>query len=139
LNGYKLTDDGYALVFRPTEDEIGQAEQQQDSYFAPLQQGMLDSAEKFAAAAALLGFTFGDWKPWVNYLLLSKLAFPRAKEVANIKHQHHLDDFHGSKKPLSGFGKGPTSLWNQSQRQLKYNPLLRIRYFLSHLRRKINE
>lgn len=139
LNGYKLTDDGYALVFRPTEDEISQAEQQQDSYFAPLQQGMLDSAEKFAAAAALLGFTFGDWKPWVNYLLLSKLAFPRAKEVANIRHQHHLDDFHGSKKPLSDFGKGPTSLWNQSQRQLKYNPLLRIRYFLSHLRRKINE
>lgn len=139
LNGYKLIDDGYRLVFRSTEDEIGQAEQQQDSYFAPLQQGMLDSAEKFAAAAALLGFTFVDWKPWVNYLLLSKLAFPRAQEVANIRHQHHLDDFHGNKKTAAGFSKGLVPLWNQSQRQLKYNPLLRIRYFLNHLRWRINE
>lgn len=139
LNGYRLTEDGYTLVFRATDDAIGMAEQEQDSYFAPLQQGVLDSAERFAAAAALLGFTFDDWKPWVNYLLLSKLAFPRAEEVANIRHRHHLDDFHGSKKPLSNFGKGAISLWNQSQRQLKYNPLLRLRYFLSHLRRRINE
>lgn len=139
LNGYQLTKDGYTLIFRATDDEMGKAEQEQDRYFAPLQQGILDSAERFAAAAALLDFTFEDWKPWVNYLLLTKLAFPRAREVANIKHRHHLDDFHGSKKPIANSGKGLVPLWSQTQSQLRYNPLLRLRYFLSHLRRRINE
>ena len=139
LTGYQLTEDGYKLVFRETDDASGLAEQEQDRYFAPLQQGILDSAERFAAAAALLNFTFADWKPWINYLFLSKLAFPRAAEVANIKHRHHLDDFHGSNKPSVNLGKGLTSLWNQPQSQLRYNPLLRLRYFLSHLRRRINE
>lgn len=139
LTGYALTDDGYRLVFRQTDDDSGRAEQEQDRYFAPLQQGILDSAERFAAATALLNFTFEDWKPWINYLLLSKLAFPRAAEVANIRHRHHLDDFHGSNKPSANRGKGVTPLWGQTQSQLRYNPLLRLRYFLSHLRRRINE
>ncbi|NTW87529.1 MAG: hypothetical protein HGB26_00005, partial [Desulfobulbaceae bacterium] len=120
-------------------DAIGQAELAQDGYFVPLQQGIIDSAERFAAAAALLGYSFGDWKPWVNYLLVNKLAFPRAKEVANIRHRHHLDDFHGSKKPKSDFGKGVVPLWSQSRFRLKFDPLLRIRCFLRHLRWRLNE
>jgi predicted HAD superfamily hydrolase len=139
LNGYRLTAEGFELEFRKTSDAIGQAELEQDGYFLPLQQGILDSAERFAAAAALLGYSFGDWKPWVNYLLVNKLAFPRAKEVANIRHLHHLDDFHGSKKPKSDFGKGLVPLWSQSRLRLKFDPLLRIRYFLSHLRWRLNE
>lgn len=139
LNRYQLTENGYTLVFRDTGDASGLAEQEQDRYFAPLQQGVLDSAEKFAAAAALLGFSFDDWKPWVNYLFLSKLAFPRAQEVASIRHRHHLDDFHGNKKPVASFGKGLVPLWSQSPAQLKYNPLLRIRYFINHLRWRINQ
>jgi predicted HAD superfamily hydrolase len=139
LNGYKLTEKGFELEFRQTNDDIGRAELAQDGYFAPLQQGIFDSAERFAAAAALLGFAFDDLKPWVNYVLVSKLAFPRAKEVANIRHRHHLDDFHGSKKPKADFGKGLVPLWSQSQLQLKFNPLLRMRCFFSHLRRIINE
>jgi predicted HAD superfamily hydrolase len=139
LNGYKLTEAGFDLEFRQTEDEIGKAEQVQDGYFAPLQQGIIDSAERFGAAAALLGYGFDDLKPWVNYLLVSKLAFPRAKEVASIRHRHHLDDFHGSKKPKADFGKGMVPLWSQCPAQLKFNPLLRIRCFFSHLRRIINE
>lgn len=139
LNGYRLTEAGFELEFRQTEDEIGRAELAQDGYFAPLQQGIIDSAERFGAAAALLGYGFDDLKPWVNYLLVSKLAFPRAKEVARIRHRHHLDDFHGSKKPKADFGKGMVPLWSQSPSQLKLNPLLRMRCFFSHLRRIINE
>ncbi len=139
LTGYQLKDEGYELMFRQTNDASGLAEQEQDRYFAPLQQGILDSAERFAAAAALLGFTFEDWKPWINYLLLSKLAFPYASEVANITHRHHLDDFHGNNKPSANYGKSFIPLWSQTQSQLRYNPLLRLRYFLSHLRRRINE
>lgn len=139
LNGYRLTDDGYELEFRKTDDAVGQAELSQDEYFAPLQQGIFDSAPRFGAAAALLGYSFDDWKPWINYLLVSKLAFPRAAEVANIRNRHHLDDFHGSNKPKAGFGRGLTPLWGRSQFQLKFNPLLRMRYYFSHLRGRINE
>lgn len=139
LNAYRLTEEGFDLEFRQTHDAIGQAELEQDGYFGPLQQGIIDSAERFAAAAALLGFNLDDWKPWVNYLLVSKLAFPRAQEVAIIRHRHHLDDFHGSKKPKAIFGNGPVPLWSRSQSQLKFNPLLRIRYFLRHLQGRINE
>ncbi|MBU1567608.1 MAG: HAD hydrolase-like protein [Proteobacteria bacterium] len=139
LNGYRLTKEGFELEFRQTNDAIGKAELEQDGYFMPLQQGIIDSAERFAAAAALLGYYFEDWKPWLNYLLVTKLAFPRTKEVANIRHRHHLDDFHGSKKPKSDFGKGLVPLWSQSQLRLKFNPFLRMRCFFSHLRRRINE
>jgi len=139
LNGYTLTDEGYELAFRQTGDVIGQAEVEQDGYFGPLQQGIVDSAERFAAAAALLGYRFHDWKPWVNYLFIAKLAFPRAKEIAGIRHKHHLDDFHGSKKPKADFGKGLVPLWSRPQWQLKFNPFLRMRCFLSHLRGRINE
>ncbi len=139
LNGYRLKGDGFELDFRKTDDSIGQSELEQDGYFQPLQQGIIDSAERFAAAAALLGYTYDDWKPWVNYLLVTKLAFPRAREVADIRHLHHLDDFHGSKKPKSEFGKGLVPLWAQPQRQLRFNPFLRMRCFLGHLRGRINE
>lgn len=139
LNGYRLTEEGYALEFRRADDASGLAEQEQDRYFAPLQQGILDSAEKFAAAAALLNFSFDDWKPWINFLFLSKLAFPHAREVANIRYRHHLDDFQGNKKPVAGAGKAFIPLWNQSPTQLKFNPLLRIRYFINHIRQRINE
>ncbi len=139
LNGYRLEGDGYKLEFRKTDDDIGRAELSQDAYFAPLQQGIIDSAPRFGAAAALLGYSFDDWKPWINYLLVSKLAFPRAAEVANIRNRHHLDDFHGSKKPKTNSVKAMTPLWEQSQMQLRFNPLLRMRYFFTHLRGRLNE
>jgi len=140
LNGYRLTKDGYELDFRKTDDEIGKAEIKQDSYFAPLQQGIIDSAEKFGAASALLGYSFGDYKPWLNYLLVSKLAFPRTSEVACIRHQNHLDDFHGNKKPKAASVRDSSkSLWEYSLFQLRYNLFLRTRFFFRHIRDRINE
>jgi hypothetical protein len=139
LNGYRLTEEGYELEFRKTDDEIGKAEQQQDNTFAPLQQGIIDSAKRFAAASALLGYSLEDYKPWLNYLFVSKLAFPKVKEVANIRHQNHLDDFHGSKKPKADFAKGINALWDYSLLQLKFNPFLRVKHFVRHLRTRINE
>ena len=114
LNGYQLTEDGYELQFRDTDDDIGQAELQQDGYFAPLQQGIFDAAERYGAASALLGYSLQDYKPWFNYLLVSKLAFPRTAEVASIRHQHHLDDFHGRHVPNKVHVKGSRHLWDSS-------------------------
>ena len=139
LNGYRLGPQGVELVFRGGEDAIGQAEVEQDAYFAPLQQGIFDSAARFGAAAALLGYQFDDCKPWLNYLLVSKLAFPTAQEVANIRHRHHLDDFHGGKKPQAAFVMGPVPLWGERQWKLRFHPWLRLRHFLGHLRGRINQ
>lgn len=139
LNGYKLTDKGYELVFRQSDDEIGKAELEQDSYFAPLQEGIFDSAERFGAATALLGYSFEDYKPWVNYLLVNKLAFPKTAEISRIRHQHHLDDFHGKKKPRSDIKKSRTPLWDRTKVQLYGNPLLRPLSFFHHLKERIEE
>lgn len=139
LNGYKLTDDGYELIFRQTDDEIGQSELAQDSYFAPLQQGIYDSAKRFGAAAAMLNYCLADYRPWVNALLVNKLAFPKTQEIFRIRNQHHLDDFHGQKKPKADFSKGFVPLWDRPQWQLRFSPLLRVRCFFRHLRERINE
>ena len=139
LNGYKLKDDGYELVFRQTDDSIGQAELEQDTYFAPLQQGIYDSARRFGAAAALLNYCMPDYRPWINSVLVNKLAFPRTAEISRIRNQHHLDDFHGQKKPKASFSNGFVPVWDRPKWQLQFNPLLRLRCFFRHLRERINE
>ncbi len=139
LNGYRLTEKGYTLQFRGTGDAVGQAELEQDSYFAPLQQGIFDAAERYGAASALLGYSLEDYKPWFNYLLVAKLAFPTTAEVANIRHKHHLDDFHGRHVPNKVHVKGNRHLWDSSLLQLTCNPLLRLKFFLRHLRERIKE
>ena len=139
LNGYQLTDGGYTLQFRGVDDDIGQAELQQDRYFSPLQQGLFDAAERYGAASALLGYSLGDYKPWFNLLMVGKLAFPRTAEVANIRHKHHLDDFHGRHVPKKVHVKENRQLWDHPLWRLAWDPLLRIRFFLRHLRERIKE
>ncbi len=139
LNGYVLKDEGYELEFRRVDDALGQAEQVQDNYFAPLQEGIFDSAERYGAASAILGYSLEEYKPWLNSVLLNKLAFPRCREIANIRHKYHLDDFHGKHNPSKNFQKGPKELWNASMGWLRFDPLLRLRFFLRHLKTRINE
>ncbi len=140
LNGYGLKDDGgYELIFRHTDDDIGRAEKEQDENYAPLQQGIFDSAKSYAAASALLGYSLHDYKPWINYLLVSKLAFPKTREICNIRHKHHLDDFHGAKKVTKTQVKIPQSLWDYSFAALHFSPFLRLRLFLRHMRERLNE
>ncbi len=140
LNGYKLKEDGgYELVFRHTDDEIGRAEKEQDQNYAPLQQGVFDSARPYAAASALLGYSLTDYQPWLNYLLVTKLAFAKTKEICNIRHKHHLDDFHGIKNVAKVHAKVPRSLWNLSPFVLRCSPFLRLRLFLRHMRERLNE
>jgi hypothetical protein len=139
LDGYRLDGDGYELVFRRTDDAIGEAECAQDQYFAPLQQGIIDSAPRFGAAAAILGYRPAGYKPWLNSVLMNKLAFASTGEILRIRNQHHLDDFHGQKRAKKEFYKTPPPLWERSVRELRYRPLLRLSAYLKHLRRRINE
>ncbi len=140
LNGYALKGDGgYELLFRQTDDETGRAEKKQDENYAPLQQGIFASAPAYGSASALLGYSIDDYRPWLNYLMVSKLAFPKTREICNIRHKHHLDDFHGTKKVPKGQAQVMDSLWNRSSFALYCSPFLRIRKFLRHMRDRLNE
>ena len=139
LNGYRLTAEGCELEFRTQDDATGQAEQVQDAYFAPLQQGILDGAPFFGAAASVLGYQSHDLKPWLNHLLVAKLAFPRTSEVRNIRHQHHLDDFHGQNKPSKRHRKADKHLWDFSLGALRWNPWLRLKFFILMIRERLKE
>jgi FMN phosphatase YigB (HAD superfamily) len=140
LNGYSLKDGGgYELIFRDTQDEIGRAELEQDANYAPLQQGVFDSTGPYSAASALLGQSLEDYKPWLNYLLVSKLAFAKTDEICNIRHKHHLDDFHGAKKVSTQKAGTPQGLWDFSSLALRFSPFLRTRLFLRHIKERLNE
>ncbi len=134
LDGYELTEDGYRLKFRREDDETGLAEKEQDAYYHPLQQGIIDAAKRYGAASALLGYSLEDYRPWFHYLMISKMAFPRTLEVSVIRHKHHLDDFHGKHIPQSSKDKGRKQLWNAAELSLYCSPLLRLRYFWRHVR-----
>lgn len=139
LNEYKLTQDGYELIFRNTEDKTALAEKAQDDFFAPLQEGLFDAAERFAAASALLGYTIEDYRPWLRYLVESKLAFPKTREILEIRHRHHLDDFYGQHKPQKKYRNQRRQLWESGPQSLRFSPFLRLRHFARHLRERISE
>ncbi|MCI5122578.1 MAG: hypothetical protein D3908_15595, partial [Candidatus Electrothrix sp. AUS4] len=122
LNGYRLSDEekGYELVFRHEDDAIGQAEKEQDRFFDPLQQGILAGADQYAAAEAILGYSLSDLKPWLNYLLVSRMAFPKTQEIEEITQRHHLDDFHGQHKVAKT--APPKELWKCSPLKLRWRP-----------------
>ena len=134
LDGYELTEEGYKLRFRREDDETGRAEKEQDAYYQSLQQGIVDAAERFGAASALLGYSLKDYRPWFNYLMAGKLAFPKCSEVTAIRHKHHLDDFHGNHTPQDIKDNGPKQLWDSSWFSLHFYPFLRLRYFWRHLK-----
>lgn len=134
IERYELSEEGYNLVFRTKDDATGKAEQEQDSFYGPLQQGIFAAAEFFAAASALLGYGIEDYRPWFNYSLVAKLAFPKTSEVTALRHRHHLDDFHGKEQPLKKKIKGQKLLWDYGVNSLRFMPFLRSRLFWRHVR-----
>jgi hypothetical protein len=137
LNAYRLAENaaGYELVFRREDDAAAQAEQAHSEHFRPLQEGILAGAKQYATAATLLGYTFAELRPWLNYLLLTRLAFPKASEIEEIRHQQHLDDFHGqhqTKVPL-----GVAGLWGCSSLALRWRPFLRTELFFRQIRERL--
>ena len=140
LNGYGLNEDGsYKLIFRQMDDHIGQSEQIQDQHYAQLQQGVLDSADRYGPAAAMVSLHCDDLTPWTNYLLVSKLAFARAKEIKAIRYKHHLDDFHGANKPKRlGRPKLLHNPWEVRGWRFWLACLFKGRLLKKHLRSTIN-
>jgi len=137
LNAYaSKKNGGYELIFRQMDDHIGQAEQAQDAYYADLQRGILDSAERFGPAAAIMMLEAREYRPWVNYLLVTKLAFPTRHEILDIRYKHHLDDFHGDSSPgqrrkLLRFLHNP---WQLDGWALRLSSLFRGYHFRRHVK-----
>ncbi len=139
LTGYKVTDGGYELVFRQQEDKLGLAEEQQNIFFQPLQQAILAGAVRYFAAVAVLGYEMHNVRPWLNYLLVSRLAFPKTEEVVEIRHRHHLDDFHGAHKARKKHNRASCHLWDSSPFVLRWSPFLRLRFFLRSIKDRLKE
>ncbi len=139
LNGYRLDDSGQCrLIFRDRQDAAGRAEEVQNRYYQPMQKGILDGVARYASAVQLLGHSTADLKPWLNYLMVSRFAFPKTREVEEVSYRHHLDDFHGGHTPDQG-GKTMLDLWQYSAGQLRRSPFLRLRFFLSSIRQRLKE
>jgi len=137
LEKYELTEEGYNLKFRTDKDDIGQAELEQDEYFGPMQKGILDAAEAFGSASALMGYSVEDYRSWLNYVMAAKLAFPKTSEILELRHKYHLDDFHGANSPLKKAVADKT-LWDYGSLALRLLPFLRLRLFWKHTKNTIN-
>ncbi|MBW2133346.1 MAG: hypothetical protein JRG88_12590 [Deltaproteobacteria bacterium] len=130
LKGYRVTETGQVLEFRNENDGAERAETAQNAHYHPLQQGILDGAPRFAAAAAVTGFCAEEIKPWIRYLLVSRIAFPKTREIQRIRHKHHLDDFYGKHPVPKRFLKQQKRLWDESLASLRFNPWIRLKYYL---------
>ena len=100
---------------------------------------MLDGVARYGAAVAMLGYRMHELRPWVNYLLVSRLAFPRVEEITDIRHRHHLDDFHGQHRPKDQLSRGQRHLWDYPPAALRWNPLLRLKFFARTIRDRLRE
>lgn len=123
---------GYEPQFRQEDDIYARNESRQSAYYAPLREGILDAAARHVAAVTVLGYTSADLKPWLNSLLVSRLAFPRTSEVKFLRQVHHLDDFTGRHPPLKRYRKAQNSLWNSSPARLRLVPFLRLFEYVKH-------
>lgn len=132
LLGYRLKGDGFTLEFRQQNDAYARNESAQSAYYAPLHEGILDAAGRYASALHLLDYTARDMKPWLNLLLVSRLAFPRAHEVALLRHMHHMDDFAGDHTPLKRFRKNQGGIWDTSPQRLRLMPWIKLWEYAKH-------
>jgi predicted HAD superfamily hydrolase len=125
---YQSAETGYKLVFKDENSDSVKAEILQNEYFEQLQKGIFDAAARYGAAVSVLGLKTKDIKPWLNYLLVSKLAFPKTKEIKKLKHRYHIDDLGGKHKP-PGF-KPEKHLWEYPLWALRWIPWLRLRFYI---------
>lgn len=132
LLGYRLKGDGFTLEFRQQDDAYARNESAQSAYYAPLRAGILDAAGRYASAMHLLDYAARDMKPWLNSLLVSRLAFPHAHEVKLLRHIHHMDDFAGNHAPLKRFRKNQAGLWNTSPQRLRLMPWIKLWEYGKH-------
>ena len=139
--GYRDKEDGSAEpVFRDMSDQLGQSEQEQDLHYADLQQGILDAADRYGAASTIIASNTEGYRAWINYLLVSKLAFAKPREIRALRYKHHLDDFHGVNKPkIFRLPKLFHNPWETRGFRHWFGCLFPGRVFRNHLRQMVTK
>lgn len=132
LLGYRLQGNGFKLEFREQNDTFNRNEQMQSDYYAPLRDGIIDAATRYVSAICLLDYKARDLKPWINALLVSRLAFPNAHELEILRHIHHMDDFAGKHMPLKRFQKSQAGVWKSAPWRLRLMPWIKLWEYGKH-------
>lgn len=126
-------------ILRDAEDDAARAEEEQNQYYAPLRQGVFDSARRFGAAMAVTGYSADQVRPWINFLLTSRIAFPHTDEVARLRHRSHQDDFAGGHRIPRKVLKANRNLWDLPISRLKFDPVARLYYYFRHALRLLRQ
>jgi predicted HAD superfamily hydrolase len=132
LIAYKVEAGKPKLVFRKTDDAIGQDEIAQSQYYAPLHEGVVENAKRYAAAAQIYNYKTGNLKAWLNFMYLAKVAFPKTAEIIRVRHEAHQDDFAGQHQGSTKSIKDDSSLWTASKSKLRFNPFTRLAWFINN-------
>lgn len=135
--GYAVENGVARPVLRDGNDAAGRAEQEQHAYYVPLHEGIFAAAERYAAMTALLGYESRWLRPWLNFLMTSKMAYPTHAEFARIRHRSHQDDFAGQRRVAKHLLNPFRSLWELEPRELRLTPFARTRYFRRHVTRML--
>ncbi len=135
--GYERVQEQVKPVLRTVEDRDARAEAEQSQYYKPLHDGILQSVERYAIAVSILGYTPNFVRPWLNFYVVSRLAFPSSREVKRIKHFFHQDDFAGERQIERAVVRYNRSLWDISPLAIALLPFTRLRYFYRHIARML--
>jgi FMN phosphatase YigB (HAD superfamily) len=135
--GYALEDGVSRPVLRDGNDDTGRAEHEQSAYYARMHEGIFAAAEQYAAMTTLLGYESRELRPWLSFLLASKMTYPSHREFARIQHRSHQDDFAGKRKVPKRILNLYRSLWDLEPRELRLTPFARTRYFHRHVSRML--
>jgi hypothetical protein len=137
--GYVLESGTARPVLRDGADAAGHAEREQHDYYAPLHEGIFDAVARYAAMAALLGYESRWLRPWLNFLMASKMAYPTHAEFARIRHRSHQDEFAGQRRVAKRLLNPFRSLWELEPRELRRTPFARGRHFRRHVARLLGD
>ncbi len=137
VTGYDFEGDQAVPTLRASDDEIGRAEGEQSDHYAPLHEGVFDAAARYAAAVTLMGYPARLVRPWLNFYLVTRLAFPKTREIDAVRHFAHQDEFAGKRTVADKILRRYRSLWELPMWILRFTPMLRVRYYLIHISRML--
>jgi predicted HAD superfamily hydrolase len=135
--GYEQVNGKTQPRFRTRSDEAAQSELKQSEYYTPLHQGIFHGVEKYALSVTLLGYESKYIRSWLNFYLVSRVAFPTSGELKRIKHFFHQDDFAGERTVNQRILRYFQSLWDVKPWKIALVPCIRYRYYYRHISRML--
>ncbi|MFC1681265.1 hypothetical protein ACFL1S_05700 [Pseudomonadota bacterium] len=135
--GYERSGDRVRPRLRDASEISARSEMKQSDYYAPMHEGILAGTGQYAMSVTLLGYESGHIRAWLNFQLVTELAFPSARAVKRIRHFHHHDDFAGTREVKKDFIRHYQTLWDIDTWKIALIPFTRFRYYFRHLSRML--